>query len=278
MQFIEKECNPHQKLQAALAISAPSDIIQSLLKDLEDQQNSDGGFPGRGSWDWIKKRKNASATAETAESLYLLAKYNIESNIINKAINFLVEHQRKDGGWAENSELGRHIPDSVSWISSDRSVPWMTGVVAKALLHAKYSEWDVDLTKSFFLKTQDNCGTWPYIVGEQSSVEEFAGIHSIVEALLLMDIPKSHSVIQKALAAVVKARSMWEENLLYASTALRLYWLLEYEISHPNVRNLIEYILSRQRLDGAWGENKPHPEGTAQFVQLLGDWGIYYKG
>ena len=276
--FIEKHCNSHQRLQAAMALSAPSTKIESLLKELEAQQNPDGGFPGRGQWSWIEKKKKVSATAETAESLYLLARYNIESKITRGAIAFLIEHQREDGGWAENPELGRYIPNDVTWISSDRSIPWMTGVVAKALLHSRYSEWNVELTKNFLLKTQTEHGTWPYIVGEQASIEEFAGVQAIVEALLLMDIPKEHPVVQKAIRAVIEARPMWEENLLYASSALRVFWLLEYEKSHQYVKDLIEYILSRQRPDGAWGDEKPHPEGTAQFVQLLGDWGVYYQG
>lgn len=276
--FVLGAGKPYHKVQILHALGKKGPLYEEALAVLEAQQNPDGGFPGRGQWSWIEKKKKVSATAETAESLYLLARYNIKSKITGGATAFLIEHQREDGGWAENPELGRYIPNDVTWISSDRSIPWMTGVVAKALLHSGYSEWNVELTKNFLLETQTECGTWPYIVGEQASIEEFAGVQAIVEALLLMDIPKEHPVVQKAIHAVTEARSMWEDNLLYASSALRVFWLLEYEKSHHYVKDLIEYILGRQRPDGAWGDEKPHPEGTAQFVQLLGDWDIYYQG
>ncbi len=276
--FIEKHCNPHQKLQVALAVSAPSSKTESLLKELEAQQNPDGGFPGRGQWSWIKKKKKVSATAETAESLYLLAGYNMKSETTRRAAAFLAERQREDGGWAENPELGKYIPDDVTWISSTRSIPWMSGVVGKALVRSGYKGWDVELATRFLLEAQGECGTWPYVVGEEASAQEFAGIQAIVEALLLMDIPKEHPVIQKAARAVIEARSMWETNLLHASSALKVFWLLDYEKSHEYVRSLIEYILGKQRPDGAWGDENPHPEGTAQFVQLLGEWGVYYHG
>lgn len=278
MPFIEEHCNPHQKLQAALAVSAPPGMIKSRLENLEAQQNPDGGFPGRGQWSWIEKRKQTSATAETAESLYLLAKYNVESKIVSGASAFLIQNQRKDGGWAENPELGRYIPEDVTWISSYRSIPWMTGTVAKALLLSGHGEWDAKLAKNLLLETQAECGMWPYIVGEKASAEEFAGVHSIIEALLLMKVPRDHPVVRKAVQTIIEARPMWEENLLYSSSALRVFWLLGYEKSHQYVKDLIEYILRKQRSDGGWGEKRPHPEGTASFVQLLGEWGIYYEG
>lgn len=277
MPFIEEHCKPHSKLQAALAASTSSCKIESLIDELQTQQNPDGGFPGRGPWTWIEKNKNASATSETAESLYLFAQYGIDSEVTRRAAAFLINLQREDGGWAENPELGEFIPDDVRWISSCTSVPWMTGVVAKALLRSGHREWDVELTTRFLLETQDECGTWPYLVGEKALTEEFAGVHKILEALLLLGLPKDHQAIQRLTQAVLRARSRWETSLLYASSALNVFRLLEYEKSHEHVRSLIKFVINSQRRDGSWGEKRPDPEGTAQLVQLLGEWGVYYS-
>lgn len=81
-----------------------------VIKAFIESQNRDGGFPCR------KVRGNLSAVNDTLNALFWLDEMGmLESSTAGKAIGFLLDTQRDDGGWDEEPATAQY--DLPPWIT-----------------------------------------------------------------------------------------------------------------------------------------------------------------
>lgn len=242
--YILKEGNIYCKLQLydVLGCSRP-DLIGEYLT----LQNTDGGWP------WELKNGNPSSVAETARAVRFLKDKNGYKSEIEKTIPFLLEHQREDGGWAENLELVSLIPKEWDWMSCYHSSTSTTGSVICALLEGIPRE-DSRLQKAlyFLKKTQTEDGGWPYRVGPGYRYgTDIASVDDVLHALIAVGESKDSPVIQKAIGALQKNYHLWTEPI-DASSAISILHLLGYPADHPWIQELVSNIFNAQHENGGW--------------------------
>ena len=105
-----------------LHLSEAKELILKLLKT----QMDNGGFPSR----LDLKIAGIDRTCRTSVLLLRCGVLVDELNI-QAAVNFLLKHQRENGGWSENPELS--IPKEIVELSNEKSVTWITADVIDLL-------------------------------------------------------------------------------------------------------------------------------------------------
>ena len=95
---------------------------KELTLDLLKTQMANGGFPSR-------LDPKIAGIRETCRTSILLLRCGIPVDKLNiqAAVNFLLKHQRENGGWSENPKLS--IPKEIVELSNEKSVTWITADV-----------------------------------------------------------------------------------------------------------------------------------------------------
>ncbi len=187
-----------------------------------------------------------------------------------RAVAFLFQNQKEDGGWSENPELKETIPNKWSWVSTEHS-GYQTADAINALSEAGYSR-DPRVAKAvnFFLRTQNEEGGWPSYVSPDYPYEgsDIAAMDHIVTALLRFRELKNSPVLKRAVDALLKHREDWKEPVDGAAV-LCVFLMLDYPLNHEYVRELVANLTASQRPDGGWNWFGDLPSNPAQTVDCL---------
>jgi len=263
--YILENGNAHHKLQMFL-LGLESEDKQKLVRELKSMQNQNGGWP------WQLLKDNPSGISQTARTLELLLRTgeNKDSNTVKRAVSFLLQRQKPDGGWSENPELNGIIPKEWSWISTRHS-GYQTADVINALAEAGYAK-DTRIVKAigFLRNAQNEEGGWPSYVGPDYPFEgsDIATTDHIVSAFLKLGEPKNSPLIENAVKALVKHRESWKEPI-DAATALCVFLMLDYPTSHEYVEELVANLIRTQRPDGGWNYFGDLPSNPGQTLDCL---------
>lgn len=128
--YVFKNGNTKHKLALILTLGSSKEDKKKLVEELNLMQNSDGG------WSWQLKRGNPSGVSQTAITLELLLKAGIDKNsmVVKRAVSFLLQRQKFEGGWSENSELEGIIPKESDYLSKYGG--FQTAYVMNAVIEA----------------------------------------------------------------------------------------------------------------------------------------------
>lgn len=264
--YVLKNGNLFHKLKLLLILDTQREERQKLIEQLKSLQNSDGG------WSWQLQNGKPSGISQTARTLELLLKggENKGSNIARRAVAFLFQMQKEDGGWSENPELKGIIPQDWSWVSTEHS-GYQTADAINALIEASYLK-DARVAKAvnFLLRTQNDEGGWPSYVSPDYPYEgsDVAAMDHIVAALLRFGKPKNSLVLKKAVDALLKHREDWKEPVDGAAV-LCVFLMLDYPLTHEYVGELVAILVETQRPDGGWNWFGDLPSNPAQTVDCM---------
>ncbi len=192
-----------------------------------------------------------------------------------RALNWLVNMQAKDGGWAafdvdNNWAVLNNVPFADHNAMLDPTCPDITGRVLEALCRRGYTPAQdaIRLGVQFLLNTQEEDGKWYGRWG----VNYVYGTFLAVRGLRASGMSESEEPIRRAaawIASVQNADGGWGESCAsYAedrfvaapSTASQTAWALLGLLaagdrgSHALLRGA-EYLIQRQRPDGEWDES-----------------------
>ncbi len=264
--YVLENGNSFHKLKLLLMLNLQPEKRRKLVRELKSLQSPDGGWP------WQLQKGKPSGISQTARNLELLLKAgeSRDSDIVKRAVLFLLQTQREDGGWSENPELKEVIPKDWNWVSTEHS-GYQTADAINALIEAGYSK-DARVAKAvnFLLKTQNEEGGWPSYVSPDYPYEgsDIAAMDHIVTALLGFGEPKDSLVLKKAVDALLKHREDWKEPVDGAAV-LCVFLMLDYPLNHEYVRELVANLIESQRPDGGWNWFGDLPSSPAQTVDCL---------
>jgi len=266
-------------LLKALSFLEERDESQFLdvLKRVMSSQNDDGGWPWLGRWEF--NEKIPSSVTDTAYYLPTLvdAGVDIHSEEVKKALIFLLETQRDDGGWSESPQLRKAMSDSWTWFSVHHSVTWITGLVITALIKAGYPSDSSCISKAArFLKSlQNEEGGWPSHAGskEPGSTDMWT-MEEIISALLTAGEKRNSEIIKKAEGTILEHRDRWKEPV---ENPLGVFFILGYDIGHQYVEECIRHLWENQKEDGGWGYYnswRSSPDQTVHWLEILLKYGV----
>jgi len=264
--YVLKNGYAYHKLYMFKALGE-SEHYKDVQAKLIDEQNTDGGWP----WRWEKKKP--SGVGETARGLELLLKTSLDKcfDVARDAVNFLLESQKTDGGWPENSKLEGIIPKDWGWISTKHSMTHRTGDVINALIEAGYlREPRVEKAINFLKSTQNKEGGWLSHVGPDYPYEgtDIAAMDVIVKALILYGEAKDSLIFKKAIDSLLANRKDWKLPVCGASV-LDVFIRLGYPLEHEYVTELVNNLIETQRPDGGWNWMEDLPSNPGQTVYCI---------
>lgn len=264
--YVLENGNPFHKLKLLLMLNIQREKRRKLFRELKSLQDPDGGWP------WQLQKDVASGISQTARTLELLLKAgeNKDSNTAKRAVAFLFQNQKEDGGWSENPELKGVIPKDWSWVSTEHS-GYQTADAINALLEADYlKDARVAEAVNFLLRTQNDEGGWPSYVSPDYPYKgsDIAAMDHIVTALLRFREPKNSLLLKKAVDALLKHREEWKEPVDGAAV-LCVFLMLDYPLNHEYVRELVASLIKSQNPDGGWNWFGDLPSNPAQTVDCL---------
>lgn len=160
--YIMKYGKPHHKLRILIALNKRGEDFYKLFAMLKQSQKNDGGWAWLGYWSFSEPRP--SSTFDTAKILDVIldAGEDKNSEVVEKAVAFLFNMQRNDGGWSENPSVNKAIKREWIWYSTKYSITWVTGKIISVLIKAGYRD-DPRVGKAldFLRKMQNREGGWP---------------------------------------------------------------------------------------------------------------------
>ncbi|HSR34412.1 MAG TPA: prenyltransferase/squalene oxidase repeat-containing protein [Anaerolineae bacterium] len=246
----------------------------ACLIDLIKQQRSDGAFPSRLNPEMWGMR-------ETVRNALLLARIGLPVRGVNRegALRFILRHQWSDGGWYENP--AQDLPPEQTWLSSERSMTWLTADVIALLRQSAMGEGQECRTAIALLReTQNRHGGWPSLAGglEEHQVDTgdpdaTAQITFLMAELFGEEDPvylRGKELFERSLdgCAAEVERGYWirrrdgrrQELDVYTLTHLLISWWLDphcrfqagYDVGDARVRAMMEALVGIQRTDGGW--------------------------
>lgn len=246
------------------------DCLLKLIK----QQRSDGTFPSR-------LDPKTWGMRETVRNTLLLLKVGLPPKGVNvdSAVQFILSHQRADGGWSENRSL--KIPSEMVELSNEQSVTWLTADVVELLRQVRKGEDKEYKNAVEWLKTmQEPHGGWPCFsgdIGEQRNArgdpDSSAQITFLMGEIYGNKDPfyvKGKQLFESYLDEYAQdvERGYWirlrdgkrEAVDVYHLTHLLVSWLLDtprclqkgYDMNDPRVKRMMEILVDIQREDGGW--------------------------
>lgn len=240
------------------------DLILHLLKS----QLQSGGFTS-------KINKETEGVRETCRNALLLLKCGIPHDRLNiqSAINFLLKHQLKNGGWSENPDLT--IPKEVVELSSTQGVTWLTADIIELLRSVGLGESE-PCTKAltWLRKMRNQDGGWPMFKGTQFREDPdstaqilfmMKEIYGEDDTLWLKGIKLFENFLDQMALDVERGYHIApigekRENDIYHLTHLLLSSLVDskrrieagYNLDDVRVNKIVQAILNSQREDGGW--------------------------
>jgi hypothetical protein len=258
------------------------------------RQRADGAFPSRFDLQQWGMR-------ETVRNALLLLSVGIPAGGVNvdSVVQFLLGHQRPDGGWSENPSL--EIPSWGVELSNERSVTWLTADVVELLRKVGMGEdAPCQAALAWLRETQNAHGGWYCFRGSTGEQRGTTGDpDSTAQVTFMMgEIYGQHD------SSYLKGRKLYERALdecvrdvergyrvrlrdgqrvdldAYTLTQPILAWALEpprriragYDVREPRVKRILEALVGIQREDGGWRpfwEEQSSPLHTVLAIEVL---------
>jgi hypothetical protein len=240
------------------------DLILHLLKS----QMPSGGFPS-------KFDEKTEGIRETCRNALLLLNCGIPHDGLNiqSAVNYLVKHQHKNGGWSENPNLT--IPKHVVELSKTKSITWLTADIIELLRRIRLEKSEpCTRALNWLRKMQYPDGGWPMFKRDQFRVDPdstaqilflMKEIYGEKDKLWIKGIKLFEKFLDKlALDAergyYIAPTGEKRENDIYHLTHLLIASLVDskrrvdagYNLKDVRVKKIIQAILKSQREDGGW--------------------------
>ncbi|HSB67548.1 MAG TPA: prenyltransferase/squalene oxidase repeat-containing protein [Anaerolineales bacterium] len=227
---------------------------KSLVQDLNNLQNADGGFP------FGMHPGNLSTINETTMALWWLEELDLLiSPIAHFAFDYLICTQQADGYWDEDPRLAEY-----------KLPPWIRlgDVYSQLYLTAYVAYWLAAVNKTSqpaFRKALN------FLIRNQDETGRFLGyLHTtwIATAVFLM-VGKRYSVIaSKGLKMLSDRRlSEWEDSqLAWALDCLSKAGLPKNE---PFISAGLNELNRRQKMDGSWASEDGEASSVSATIQAL---------
>lgn len=276
VRFVLQYGRPYHILRMALFLNKHNIDTAPFLADLKSMQNEDGGWP----WHW--KEGKPSGMAETGRVMELLVNYGEDktSPHIKKAFEFIISHQKYDGGWSENKQLQLIVPKKWYWISFKHSTVWITAAILRGLISAGHANNVFAIKGIEFLKRSQNTdGGWPSHVGSDCPFgSDLASMDDVVKVLLMAGYNHKSEIIMNLEKCTLSLRNQWK-MLNFAGSALAILNALNYSGNTESVRDVIQILIDAQKIDGGWSGRKSAPSDpwyTTFCFENLYKYGVRY--
>lgn len=240
------------------------DLILHLLKS----QMPSGGFPS-------KFDERTEGIRETCRNALLLLKCGIPHDRLNiqSAVNYLLKHQRENGGWSENPNLT--IPKHVVELSNTQSITWLTADIIE-LLRCIRLEKSEPCTKAlnWLRKMQNKDGGWPMFKRDEFRVDPdstaqilfmMKEVYGENDEIWVKGIKLFEKFLDRVALDAERGYNMApdgekRENDIYHLTHLLISSLVDsrrridagYDLKDVRVNKIVQAILNSQREDGGW--------------------------
>lgn len=246
-----------------LEIKKGKNLTLNLLKS----QMASGGFPS-------KFDEKIEGIRETCRNAILLLNCGIPHDRLNiqAAVNYLLKHQRENGGWSENPNL--RIPKHVIELSNTKSVSWLTADIIELLRSVGLAESESCIKALNWLrKMQNSNGGWPMFEEQFGEDPDSTAqilfmmkeIYGEKDAIWL----KGYRLFEKFLDELtfdvereyyVASTGEKRENDIYHLTHLLISSLVDskrrleagYNLQDARINKIVQAILKSQRKDGGW--------------------------
>jgi len=271
-----------------LGLLDSSEAKESILTLLKTQM-ANGGFPSR-------LDPKTAGVKETCRTSILLLRCGIPVDrlTIQAAVNFLLKHQRENGGWSENSELS--IPKEIVELTNEKSVTWITADVIVLLRKVGLGSDKACLRALNWLReSQMEDGGWFMFEGsgfEGSDPDSTARIMFLMkevygenDAVYLKGKRLTERFLDKVAEDAergyyVASNSEKRTNDIYHLTHLFLTPLVDTEkriesscdLNNKRIREIMRAIINTQCKDGGWRpfwSNESDPLYTVLALKLL---------
>ncbi len=228
------------------------ELSQKYLKEILQLQNLDGGFS--------RNKGETSSVIATAEAVINLITSGKESSspTIRRAIGFLWNLQKENGGWHENPELSKD--KTPFWSSSEKGVPILTSDSIEALVEAGYRrDFRVQKAVEWLLSMQSSSGMWLSIEGADPTDIESDSTQRAISAMIKFGMQVDSPTIKKACLAledfVVTEVEEWAK--IYPPVwpwvaALDGLIAAGYTLENEIVQLSLSKILEKQKEDSGW--------------------------
>jgi len=236
--FIERFGNMLERYRAKYLFQGARDN-EVPLHYLRKLQNQDGGFP------YNLEIGKPSSVNETSGILSLVAELNLgESDVGQKAINYLFQIQSPDGSWNENPEISHFNPPRWDNPNNINTRMWLTGDITVHLAQLGYAKSQhVKQACEFLLKHMDEKGK---VEGPQIATWIAIAIFGMLEGSESPYVRKALAVVERWLAEEPEEDSSF------------LCWYLEclscagMPRGHAIVRKCLKKLRTLQNKDGGW--------------------------
>jgi hypothetical protein len=261
---------------------------RNLLSDLLETQMPSGGFPSR-------LDKEVEGVRETCRHSLLLLMCGLLSKgqVISKSVDYLLENQRKDGGWSENPSL--RIPSHILELSTKDSITWLTADIIHLLRMAGLGETtQCGRALSWLRAMQNPNGGWPMFAGYESGFDPdstaqilfmMRDIHGEESNMWRKGVPLFEKCLDQVARDVergyyVAPNGEKRQNEIYHLTHLLLSSLVDtnrrmkagYDLRDKRVKKIVRGMIETQREDGGWKPffaKESSPTSTTLALKLL---------
>jgi hypothetical protein len=246
-----------------------SSMQESIIADLRDVQNSDGGIP------FGFERGAPSSVKLTSEMLTLLSKLKEkQAGLVKSMAEFIISRQKKDGGFAESLKLDPYIEDTWgevgrNWYPVGISITWLTGKALEALCSVSYDDqYRLRRARDFLMHTQHEDGHWPDF--KDQNISDPLGTGNILLGLKAMGINSDNKVFEDGRVALLQhIRNSLEDKSIFDMVDLTAIGKPKSDMERVLFKEGLELIIQTQNKDGGWiplGAMKSDPELSSKLV------------
>jgi len=227
--------------------------LQEAIKNIEACQRGDGGFQ-------LEVEGTSSSVIETAIAVDFLLDIGKphDSEVVTKAIEFLLQHQREDGGFAENPNVKHPVDWDDKYIYEKRvSTPHITAWVLRTLLKSGLSKKNpqVDKALDYLAKRQKEDGGWSHFRSERKSCPYLTGLILIAlgefsEFKDATDISSSRRYYINRQKNNGSIGDCLDASLLAAEACANM----GIRTDDPSMKRLLKWISRQQNSDGSFSD------------------------
>jgi hypothetical protein len=244
IKFIDTHGNFIEKARLSVILRGEKPSLE-ILKKLNLMQNSDGGFSY-----WVKE---ISTITDTCYILEWFDDLNVfKGKTVEKACQFLLDHQLQDGGWDEVSEITNY--NSPKWMVPGliENRVWLTAYCSHVLIRFGYAEAEGTKCPTHFLLA--NCDSSGRLKG-------YLRATWLALPMLAFYPGPDPETFNTAIRVV-------EENFSPDWKGAYIAWLIRslkdagLSSDHSLVKKSISELENKQKNDGSWdpeeGEGEEH--------------------